>query len=189
MFAKQTTNQSKKDKASTSTATERCEPPRVSTGGGDWLRRRRESSATPARTSSADISRNFNDQSEIGEVSYNLQVIDGDTGRRITRQYNRIANDVPINITDYNSHDNIYNLHGNWGGPSKIYLEIINNMVVGLLSEIRKPNERTEPILCDPKFSEPKKNRNRNQKPKPINSGRFGFGVRGPRIGPKEPNF
>ena len=41
MFAKQTTNWSKIDKASTSTATERCEPPRASTDGGGSLRIRR----------------------------------------------------------------------------------------------------------------------------------------------------
>ncbi|KAM7503256.1 hypothetical protein LguiB_002160 [Lonicera macranthoides] len=28
---------------------------------------------------------------------------------------------------------------------------------LGVLSEIRKSNERIEPICCDPKFSEPKK--------------------------------
>ena len=70
----------KKYKVSTSTATERCEPPRANTSGGDSLCSRRESPITSARANSAEISRNFNDQSEIEEVSYNLQVIDDDMG-------------------------------------------------------------------------------------------------------------
>ncbi|KAM7490511.1 hypothetical protein LguiA_033432 [Lonicera macranthoides] len=55
VFSNKTTNQSKKDKASTSKPTERCEPPRVSTGGGSSLHRRRESPVTPGRASSTEI--------------------------------------------------------------------------------------------------------------------------------------
>lgn len=123
MFTKQTTNRSKKDNVSTSTPTERCEPLRASTGGGGSLRRRRKSPITQARASSAKTSINFNDQSEIGKVLYNFQFID-DTGRRITRQYIRIANDVLTYIVDYNWHYNIYDQRGNWDGPSKVYHEI-----------------------------------------------------------------
>lgn len=101
------------------------ELPRVSTDGGGSLRRMRESSATSARANSTKTLRNFNNQFEIGEVLYNLLVIDDDTVSRITRQYKRIANDVPIDIVDYNLHGNIYGLRGNWGGLSRVYYEVI----------------------------------------------------------------
>ena len=68
MFVKQAANRSKKDKASTSTPTERCERPRASIGGGDFLRRMRESPITSARASYAKTSKNLNDQFEIGDV-------------------------------------------------------------------------------------------------------------------------
>ena len=87
MFGKHATNRSKKDKTSKSTPMERCEPPKVSPGEGGSLRRRRESPITPARVSFAETSRNFNDQSEIGDVSYTLQIIDDDTGRRHKTKY------------------------------------------------------------------------------------------------------
>lgn len=65
MFAKQTTNRSKKYKAFISTAIERCEPSIASTGRGGSLRRKRKSSATPARMSYVKRLRNFNDQSKM----------------------------------------------------------------------------------------------------------------------------
>ena len=80
---------------------------------------------TPARASSAETCRNSNDQYENEDMSFNLQVIDDESGTRITRQYKCIANDVPTDILDYNSHGNIYDLRGNWSGPSKIYREVI----------------------------------------------------------------
>ncbi|KAM7488768.1 hypothetical protein LguiB_026252 [Lonicera macranthoides] len=129
MFGNKTTNQSKKDRASasTSTPTERCEPPRASTGGGSLLRRRRESPITPGRASSAETSRNINEQTEVEDVVYKLQVVDDNSSIRITKQYIRLANYVPINIADYNAQGNIYDLRSNWAGPSKIYREVITN--------------------------------------------------------------
>ena len=113
MFAKQITSKIKKHNPSTSTPSERCELPRVSTGGGGSVRRRRESSITPARASSAKTCKNLNDQSKNEDVSYNLQVIDDETGRRIIRQHTCIANNIPTDIADYNSHSNIYDVRGN----------------------------------------------------------------------------
>ncbi|KAM7523057.1 hypothetical protein LguiA_012959 [Lonicera macranthoides] len=71
--------------ASTSTSLKMCEPPRTNTGGGGLLNKRRQPPTTTARAIFAKTSRKFNDQSKIGEVSYNLRVIDDDIGRRITR--------------------------------------------------------------------------------------------------------
>ncbi|KAM7466227.1 hypothetical protein LguiB_013789 [Lonicera macranthoides] len=60
---------------------------KASIGGGGSLRRRRESPITPGRASSAETSRNIIEQTEVEEVVYKLQVIDDNTGRRITKQY------------------------------------------------------------------------------------------------------
>ncbi|KAM7478373.1 hypothetical protein LguiA_026586 [Lonicera macranthoides] len=129
MFGNKTTNRSKKNRASasTSTPTERCEPPRASTGGGSSLRRRRESPITPGRASSAETSRNIIEQTEVEDVVYTLQVVDDNTGERITKQYIRLANFVPKVIADYNAQGNIYDLRGNWAGASKIYRKVIIN--------------------------------------------------------------
>lgn len=109
---------------STSIAKVKCEPPRASTGGGCSLSRNKKSSATPAKATSTETLRNFNNQSEIRGVSYNLLVIDDDIGSRITRQYIRRANDATKDLTDYNSHANINNLRGNQAGVSRVYCEV-----------------------------------------------------------------
>lgn len=55
---------------------------------------------------------------------YNLPIIDY-TGSYITRQYIHIVDNGPIEIAEFNTHGNLYDVHGNWGGLSYVYREVI----------------------------------------------------------------
>lgn len=75
MFAKESTNRSKKDKASISTARDSSKALRASIGGVGFLWRRRESSATPGRASSAERIINLNDNLNSGRFRTIFQLL------------------------------------------------------------------------------------------------------------------
>ena len=41
------------------------------------------------------------------------------------RQYIHIVDDVPMEIAEFNTHGNLCDLRGNWGGLSYVYREVI----------------------------------------------------------------